>query len=123
MDNMPEPQKQLTIRTDGSIDELFELYEWFKDDDNLRGRVKLPQNAIRPGQMGDLASVLVVALGAGGIATALTQSLTTWFTVRRSEVAITLKRNGDETEITIDAKRIAMPEVAQAVQRMLEGTG
>ncbi|MBF6080560.1 hypothetical protein IU485_04230 [Nocardia cyriacigeorgica] len=120
---MPELQKQLTIRTDGSNDELFELYEWFKDDDNLRGRVKLPQNAIRPGQMGDLASVLVVALGAGGIATALTQSLTTWFTVRRSEVAITLKRNGDETEITIDAKRIAMPEVAQAVQRMLEGNG
>lgn len=121
---MSEPQKQLTIRTHGNADELFELYEWFNDDDDLRGRVSLPQAAIRPGQMGDLASVLVVALGAGGIATALTQSLNTWFTVRRSEVAITLKRNGgDETEITIDAKRIAMPEVAQAVQRMLEGNG
>lgn len=120
---MPELQKQLTIRTNGSADELFELYEWFNDDDDLRGRVSLPQTAIRPGQMGDLASVLVVALGAGGIATALTQSMTTWFTVRRSEVAITLKRNGDETEITIDAKRIAMPEVTQAVQRMLEGNG
>ncbi|WP_431972541.1 effector-associated constant component EACC1 [Nocardia sp. bgisy134] len=116
---MLEPQGQLTIRTDGGADELFRLYEWFNDDDELRGRVSLPSNQIRPGQMGELTEALVVAVGAGGIATALARSLTTWFTVRRSEVTITLKRDNN-TEITIDAKRIKLPEVTQAVQQMIE---
>ncbi|MFX0581141.1 effector-associated constant component EACC1 [Nocardia nepalensis] len=116
---MPEPQGHLTIRTDGSDDELFQLLEWFNDDDELRGRVSLPSNKIRPGQMGDLYDVLVVAVGAGGIAPALARSLTTWFTVRRSDITITLKRD-DHTEITVDAKRIKTPEIAQALQGMLE---
>lgn len=116
---MPEHQNQLTIHTDGDSDDLFQLFEWLNDNDDLRGRVNLPSNRIEPGQMGDLASVLVVALGAGGIATALAQSLTTWFTVRRSDIAVTLKTDTD-TEITLDAKRVKTPEVTQALQTMVE---
>jgi len=120
MDIMPEPQEQLTIHTDGDADDLFQLLEWLNDNDDLRGRVDLPSNRIDPGYMGsDLASILVVALGAGGTVTALAQSLTTWFTVRRSDIAVTLKRGAD-TEITLDAKRVTMPEVTQALQTMAE---
>ncbi|MCP2321448.1 hypothetical protein APR12_006840 [Nocardia amikacinitolerans] len=116
---MPEAKGQLTIRTHGNADDLLQLLEWFNDEDGLRGRVSLPPNRIRPGQMGDLYDVLVVAVGAGGIAPALARSLTAWFTVRRSDIAVTLKID-DHTEITLDAKRIKTPEVTQALQRMLE---
>lgn len=68
---MPESKGQLTIRSHGGADDLFQLLEWFNDDDELRGRVSLPAKRIRPGQMGDLYDVLIVAVGAGGIAPAL----------------------------------------------------
>lgn len=119
MDSMQKSENQLMISANGSSDDLFQLLEWFNDNDTLRGRVNLPTSRINPGQMGDLANVLVVALGAGGIATALTQSLTTWFTVRRSNIAITLKSDSG-TEITLDAQRVKMPEFTQALQSMVE---
>ncbi|MBF6184869.1 MULTISPECIES: effector-associated constant component EACC1 [Nocardia] len=115
---MPEHEDQLIIRTDGSADELFGLLEWFNDDDELRGRVSMPTTPIRPGQMGDLAEVLVVALGVQGIVSALIQSLTTWFTHRRSDIAVTLTL--DHTELTLDAKRVKTPEITQALQTLLD---
>lgn len=115
---MPERQGQLTIRTDGGTDELFGLLEWFNDDDELRGRVSMPTPAMRPGQMGGLAEVLVVALGARGIVSALIQSLTAWFTHRRSDIAVTLTFDG--TELTVDAKRVKTPEITQALQALLD---
>ncbi|MEV6772049.1 hypothetical protein AB0N05_25825 [Nocardia sp. NPDC051030] len=115
---MPEHQSQLTIRTDGSADELFGLLEWFNDDDELRGRVSMPARQIRPGQMGGLAEVIVVALGARGIAPALIQSLSTWFTHRRSDIAVTLTL--EHTELTLDAKRVKTPEITQALQALLD---
>ena len=116
---MSEAKSQLMIRTNGDTDDLFQLLEWFNDDDELRGRVSMPPNQIRSGQMGDLYDVLIVAVGAGGIAPALARSLTAWFTVRRSDIAVTLKID-DHTEITLDAKRIKTPEITQALQSMLE---
>ncbi|MGV9928341.1 effector-associated constant component EACC1 [Nocardia rhamnosiphila] len=116
---MPENRDQLTIHTNGNADDLFELLEWFNDSDDLRGRVVLPTKQILPGEMGGLSDVLVVSLGAGGALTALVSSLTTWFTVRRSDIAITLK-TGPTSEITIDAKRVTLPEVTASLQTMLE---
>ena len=118
MHGTPDRQDQLTIRTDGGTDELFGLLEWLNGDDELRGRVSMPTPAIRPGQMGGLAEVLVVALGARGIAPALIQSLTAWLTHRRSDIALTLTY--DRTELTVDAKRVRTPEIAQALQTLLD---
>lgn len=114
---MPNGQGALTIHTDGSADDLFGLLEWFTEDDELRGRVSMPTTPIRPGRMGDLAEVLVVALGAQGVATALVQSLTAWLAHRRSDIAVTLTL--DHTQITVDAKRVKTPEIARALQAML----
>ncbi len=116
---MSETQGQLTIHADESnVDELFGLLEWFNDDDELRGRVRLPSTPIRLGEMGGVTDALVVALGAGGAASVLAQSLTAWFTHRRSDITLTLSAGG--TELTIDAKRVKTPEVAQALQALLE---
>lgn len=117
---MPDdPQGQLIIHTTGGADSLFELLEWLNDDDDLRGRVSLPPNRIQPGRMGDLYDVLVVAVGAGGIAPALARSLTGWLTARRSDIAVSLKF-GDHPEITIDGKGVSTPELAQTLQVILD---
>ncbi|MFE3542898.1 hypothetical protein ACFXK0_08010 [Nocardia sp. NPDC059177] len=116
---MSNPQSQLMIHTDGSADDLFRLKDWLNGTDELRGRVTLPPSRIRPGEMGGLTEVLVVTLGAGGIAPVLIQSLTGWLTARRSDISLTLK-TGEHTELTVDLKRIKQPEVAQTLQAMLE---
>ncbi|MBF6352926.1 hypothetical protein IU448_28520 [Nocardia flavorosea] len=116
---MTQSVDQVTVATNGSADDLFQLLEWLNDNDQLRGRVKMPAEKVRPGQMGGLTDVLIVAAGAGGVATALARSLTTWFTVRRSKIAVTIK-TGTDSEITLDAERVKMPEVTQALQSMLE---
>ncbi|AHH16645.1 hypothetical protein NONO_c18450 [Nocardia nova SH22a] len=116
---MPELLGQLTIHAEeGDIDELFGLVDWFDDDDELRGRVRRLSTPIRPGEMGGVTDVLVVALGTGGIASVLAQSLTAWFTHRRSDITLTL--SAGETQVTVDAKRVKTPEVAQALQALLE---
>ncbi|MFI1919394.1 hypothetical protein [Nocardia sp. NPDC020380] len=115
---MPESMGQLTIRTSGSTDDLLHLLEWFNGDDELRGRMILPRENIRPGQMGGVADVLEVAVAAGGIGPALAKSLTAWFAHLRSDLSVTVKVDG-RAEITVDAKRIKTPEIAAALQDML----
>src|SRR3954451_4027101 len=118
MHGMPENQGQLTIRAGGDTDELFSLLEWLNGNDELRGRISMPTPAMQPGQMGGLTEVLVVALGAGGVATALTQSLTAWLTHRRADITLTLTY--DRTELTVDAKRVKTPEIAKALHTLLD---
>ncbi|MFI6573966.1 effector-associated constant component EACC1 [Nocardia fluminea] len=114
---MTDPNSQLTIRISGDSDELFGLLEWFRNDDALRGRVSLPTPQIREGQMGDLYDVLVVAVGAGGLGPALAMSLNGWLKTRRSQVTLTLKRNG--IELQLDAGTIKAPELVREIHKLL----
>ncbi|GEM29547.1 hypothetical protein NN3_05540 [Nocardia neocaledoniensis NBRC 108232] len=118
---MPEANGQLTIHTTGGADELLQLLDWFRHDDVLRGRVSTPPTRIRDAQMGDLYDVLMVALGTGGLAPALTRSLTTWLTHRRSDVTVTVTRNSDGTSVTLDGNRIKSPEVLRELRDILDG--
>ncbi|WP_228001725.1 effector-associated constant component EACC1 [Nocardia australiensis] len=109
-----------TIRADGSPDELLELLDWFGHDDALRGHVRPVPARIGAGQMGGGPyEVLAVALGAGGLVSALTQSLTTWLTHRRSDIKLTLTR-GDGTAVMIDASRVKSPEVLRELRDLLD---
>lgn len=117
MVGMTDLNGQLTIRASGDSDELFQLLEWFRNDDELRGRVSLPAPQIREGQMGDIYDVLVVAVGAGGLAPALVKSLNTWFNTRRSDITLTFKRNGIEVEV--DAKRAKAPELVREIEKLV----
>ncbi|UGT55003.1 effector-associated constant component EACC1 [Nocardia asteroides] len=114
---MTDLNGQLTIRTSGDSNELFRLLEWFRNDDALRGRVSLPAPQIREGQMGDVYDVLVIAVGAGGLGPALALSLNTWLKTRRSQVKLTLKRNGIELEL--DAETIKTPELVHEIHQLL----
>lgn len=116
---MSEPDGQLMIRTSGGPDELFGLLDWFRHDDELRGRVSPLSPGVRDGRMGDLYDVLVVAVGAGGLAPALTRSLSAWLTHRRADITITVKRSNG-AEITLDANRVKSAEVLAQVRDLLD---
>ncbi|WP_157101828.1 effector-associated constant component EACC1 [Nocardia caishijiensis] len=109
---------QLTLHTDGNQDDLFLLLDLFRHDDALSGRVDLPTPRTQPDQMGNLFDVLIIAAGAGGVASALVRSLTVWFTHRRSDMCITLQR-GDGCSITVDAHRIKAPELLQEIKELI----
>lgn len=118
--SVPEGNRELTIRADGSPDELLELLDWFGRDDAIRGRVRPVPARVEPGQMSaGLYDVLAVALGARGLAPALAQSLTTWLTHRRSDLKLVLTRL-DGATVEIDAKRVKSPEVVRALRELLD---
>lgn len=65
-----------------------ELGAWLSREDDLRGRLSAERSAIPSGQMGSLAEVLIVALGAQGAGTVLAKSLAAWIQHRRPSVDI-----------------------------------
>jgi hypothetical protein len=118
---MSESNSQLTIRTNGGPEDLLGLLDWFRHDDALRGQVSLPAPRMREGQMGNLYDVLMVAVGAGGLAPALTRSLTAWLTHRRANITVTVK-SSNGVEITLDADRVKSPEVLGELRNLLDET-
>jgi hypothetical protein len=73
------------------------LYEWLRAEDELRGLVALTRGKPKPGQMGDLASIITVAIGSGGIASVVINSFGTWLTQRQNRqitVKVTTKSGG-----------------------------
>lgn len=117
---MTQGNPELTIRADGGPDELLALLDWFGHDDVLRGRVHTVSAPAGGGAMsGGVYEALGVALGAGGIASALAGSLTAWITHRRSDLKLTLTRS-DGTRLEIDAARVDSPQVLQELRELLD---
>ena len=79
-----------------SDDDLRQLANWLRDEDELRGRVRLVERPIEPGHMGGvLDTVQIVATS--GTATALVTSLFGWLRHRRTAERVTLRVG--ETEL------------------------
>ncbi|WP_228003174.1 effector-associated constant component EACC1 [Nocardia australiensis] len=115
---MVDAHSEFTLHASGGADDLFDLHEWFNDDRALRGRATLVDSPIQDGEMG-VTEVLVVAVGASGTLTALASSLSTWFTVRQSDIKLTFTRG--DGEITIDAKGIgAGTDVEKLLRQLLD---
>jgi phosphatidate phosphatase APP1 len=78
------------------------LHEWLRSEDELRGLIGLTRGKPKPEQMGDLTSIITIAIGSGGIASVVLNSLTTWLTQRQNRqvtVKVTTK-NGASVEVT-----------------------
>ncbi|WP_341514535.1 hypothetical protein AAC389_29840 (plasmid) [Rhodococcus qingshengii] len=107
------------IQISGNPTDLVLLMEWFRRDEALRGRVQLQASSPHDGQMGGLADVLMVALGAGGVGTALVQSIKAWYTTRHSDLnlKVTLP-NG--TEVLVEGKRVKQGETFTNLQALIE---
>ncbi|MGW4369821.1 effector-associated constant component EACC1 [Nocardia takedensis] len=119
---MSNSEWQLLIHGDADADALSGLLDVMRFEDALRGRVRPRSVPVRPGEMGAISDALVLTVGGGGavgIATAITRSLSVWFTQRRSEVKLNLT-TADGRTITIVANRVNTPEVLREVQNLLD---
>lgn len=94
---------------DGDV--LRSLLDWLRHEDTLRGRVRAAHAPVRPGEMGGVLDVLMVALGSGGVGAALATSISTWLSQpRRADVKLTITaENGRHLEL--DARRVRDPVV------------
>jgi len=88
--------------TDDSDGELRQLARWLRDEDELRGRVDLTHEPLRPDQMGGLVDTVTVVL-TSGTAGALVTSLFTWLGHRKAagKVSVTVESaSGDRIELS-----------------------
>jgi len=88
--------------------QLRSLRDWLLADDGLalnhgvRARLEPPSS--RVGQMGVVAEVLTVSLGAGGAGAMLARSLEVWLQTRTTDLK--LKITGSAGIVELDAKRV-----------------
>ncbi len=110
---------RLSISADDG-DVLRSVLDWLRREDTLRGRVRAASAPVRPGEMGGVFDVLIVALGSGGAGAALATSLSTWLSQpRRADVKLTVTAD-DGRHIELDAHRVPDPAVLlREVERLL----
>lgn len=113
---MSNPGQQLLIHTDGGPEAAEQLLDWLREEDTLRGLVRLAQTPIREGDLGGIAETLTVVLGSGVSVTALARSLTTWLTHRRSDLNLTITRG--DVSVKIDGKRLDAGAVWRQIQEL-----
>ncbi|PPJ36358.1 hypothetical protein C5E45_20100 [Nocardia nova] len=100
--------------------ELLDLTTWLSDEDELRGRVSTEQPVVRPGEMGGLADVLVVAVGAQGMGAVLAASLSVWIKHRRPSAEIEIV-GPDGRNVKIAVRDLPDHEVADLLKQALDG--
>jgi hypothetical protein len=100
--------------------ELTDLATWLSREDEFRGRVSVEQSPVSPGDMGGVADVLIVAVGAQGIGTALAASLMVWIKHRRPSVDIEVTHSTGRS-VKIVVRDLPDNEVANLLRHALEG--
>lgn len=114
---------QARIAVDGRDTDSESLWDWLRNEPELRGRLQLSTAPTPDGAMGaptDLViQVSAVLAGAGAVWAALARSLSVWLVQRRSDLTITV--TGPEgRKVSVSAKRVADPE--QLLRSVLETT-
>lgn len=95
---------QAMLRVVGSRDperDFRSLRDWLSEEPELRGGVQVADRPVRPGEMGAIEDVLMVAVGGGGAATVLARSVAVWLQRRRSGMSVRITApDGTHVEIT-----------------------
>ena len=115
--SVSDPQLSISAE-DGDV--LRSLLDWLRHEDTLRGRVRTAPTPVRPGEMGGVLDVLMVALGSGGAGVALATSVSTWLSQpRRTDVKLTVTAESGR-QIKLDARRVQDPAVLlREIERLL----
>lgn len=112
---------QLSVEGDKPVEELAELSDWLHRESELRGLVSLGDAVPRPGELGTLSDLLMVAVGSGGTLSVLAASLKVFLAQpRRSDVRIVVT-SPDGRRVELDAKRVG--EVEQLLRQVLGEAG
>jgi len=108
----------VAISVAGAGDELRQLAAWLRDEDELRGRVRLAEVSPRAG----IDDSVVVAVTSGSAETFCT-SLFAWLGGREEaeKVSLRIKRSGNTDELELDCGTAAdAQDVLTAVQNFLD---
>ncbi|ONI70631.1 hypothetical protein ALI144C_49340 [Actinosynnema sp. ALI-1.44] len=98
---MAEDNASITV--DGTEDDLRALGNWLRDEDDLRGRVRLDSAPIEEGQMGAVLDAVVVVLTSATAGT-LIRSVKDWLIATRNAKKVTLKltsKDGGKLELSV----------------------
>lgn len=103
-------------------EELRDLAGWLRGEDDLRGRVNLASQPVRPGEMGAALDAVVV-LVTSGTAAALVRSLFGWLNRRTDARRVSLKiRPSQGGEVTVQCGSADEAQVVLAeVRKVLDG--
>jgi Effector Associated Constant Component 1 len=114
---------RLTVTGDDVTAAVRSLDVWLAGHDELRGRVRPAMTAPPPGAMGTETEVLTVALGQGGVATAMASVLISWIRRQAGRISVNVIRP-DGAEITLTAEHIRglTTEEIRSVVTQLETT-
>lgn len=99
--------------------ELTALADWLSREDELRGRSAIGRTEARPGRMGGLTEVVIVALGAQGAGTALAASLSVWIRHRRPSADIEVT-GPDGQSVKISLRNVPEADLDAMLRRVLE---
>ena len=114
-------QVRLTVTGSDRAAAMRSLEAWLAGHDGLRGRVRPIVTAPEPGAMGSVADVLMVAIGPGGVATAMASVLISWIRRQAGQVSVLLTRpDGAEITFSADHVRGLTTEEVRAVVNQLE---
>ncbi len=95
----------ITVGGDDAAEGVRSLDAWLAGENQLRGRVRQVVQAPEPATMGSVPDVLMVALGQGGVATALVSVLIAWIRRQTGTASVTAKRP-DGAEFTLSADHV-----------------
>jgi hypothetical protein len=108
---------RLSVVGGDPVEGAAELLEWFRQEPVLRGLIKPAPGEPRAGELGTALDVISVAVGSGGVVSALAGSLKVFLAQRRrAEVRIVIRRP-DGRQVEVDAKHI--DDVAGLLRRVL----
>jgi len=102
------------------------LRQWMVADEMLRGRVRVSTAPPDHGTLGGVVETLTVALGPGGVATALASVLISWIRRRTGNVSVKIsKPDGASYEFSATNIRslsgVELQEVTAKLARHLDG--
>jgi hypothetical protein len=113
---------ELSVGGDEPADQTRSLLEWLIEVEELRGRVKAVESPPRQGTLGPVLEGLAVALGPGGVATALAASLVSWIRHRSGDVELRVTLR-DGASVEVSAKRVRGldgPTLAAQVEQLTQ---
>lgn len=122
MDTTAEAEPLLRITVAEDPDALQSLVDWLRNEDELRGRLRLePSSGGTGGEMGGLLDVLTIAMGSGGAGAVLARSLSTWLTHRHADVKVTV-RGPDGRSVEVEAHLLPgdVPGLIREIRQLVD---